>query len=187
MITVQGIGGKPGCVALSWIDEISGLELSRDKRFLGFETSGFEAMGYVVVDRVSGAQVEVGGRPTFSDDWTRLISAQTDITAMDGDKGIGVWEVRDDRFVALAYLPMETLPSGQTFQVDRWVGNACVEISSTSNEDEEGPESAQDAPDGRADMAAIRYFRLAPEAGKWRLKEAAKASSCTSARQSGVS
>ena len=45
VITVQGIGEKPGCVKLSWIDSISGLELSSDKRFLGFETSGFEAMG----------------------------------------------------------------------------------------------------------------------------------------------
>jgi hypothetical protein len=178
VITIQGLAGKPACVALSWISEIREVTLSDDKRFLDFGHSGFEASGHQVVDRLSGANVDVGGLPDFSEDRSRIASAQVDPNTQDDFVGIGVWEVRRDSIVRLAYVSAEDLPSGQVYEVDRWVGNDCVELSSLSSEDSEKLQDQWQSHPARADRFARLHFRFAPVAGKWRLEQTRDASPC---------
>jgi hypothetical protein len=112
VITIQGLRGKPACVALSWISEIGDITLSDDKRFLDFDHSGFETSGHQVVDRISGADADVEGLPYFSDNRSRIASAQVEPNTQDDYAGIGVWEIRRDSIVQLAYVHAEDLPNG---------------------------------------------------------------------------
>ena len=53
------LSGKTVCIDTNWIETVSGARLTRDKRFLSFEWSGYEAFGFMVVDR-SGAGTVMG-------------------------------------------------------------------------------------------------------------------------------
>lgn len=178
VITVQGLAGKPACVALSWISEIGEITLSDDKRFLDFAHSGFEASGHQLIDRISGADVDVGGLPYLSPDRSRVASAEIDPNTQDGFKGIGVWEVRRDRIVRLAYVRAEELPSGQVYGIDRWVGNDCVELSSLSSEDNEKLQNDGLSRPEHTDRFSRLQFRFAPVAGTWRLEQTQDTSPC---------
>jgi hypothetical protein len=178
VITVQGLAGKPACVALSWISEIGEITLSDDKRFLDFDHSGFEASGHQVIDRISGADVDVGGLPYFSVDRSRVASAQADPNTQDDFMGVGVWEARRDRIVRLAYIRAEDLPAGQVYGIDRWVGSDCIELSSLSSEDNEKLQNEWRSHPERAGDIPRLHFRFAPIAGKWRLEQTRDASPC---------
>jgi hypothetical protein len=180
VITVQGVAGKPACVELGWISEAFNFSLTDDKRFFGFGHHGFEASGYTIVDRIDGTDIETGEQPVFSKDRTRFASVQVTVSSMGDFEGLGVWQILPDRTVQLAFVKAEELPGADDFQIDRWVGNDCAELSAISIEEAEklrGSDTAKAYAIGLSKAPRI-HFRFVPVAGKWRLEPAEDNSPC---------
>lgn len=127
-LAVRTKSGAVQCVDLVWIGEMSGFETFGD-RFAGFEWEGFEAFGYVLVDRAgTGTVIETGKRPEFSPDGYMMAALEHSESDWGALSGFGVWTVLDSGLQA-QYLTKK-LPSPTTdWRIDRWEGSHCIHIS----------------------------------------------------------
>lgn len=128
-LTVRTKSGAIECVDLTWIGEMSGFETFGD-RFVGFEWEGFEAFGYVLVDRaLTGTVIETGKRPEFSPHGHIMAALQHSESDWGLFNGFGVWEVHDSGLQA-RYLT-KNLPRPTTdWRIDRWEEeDSCIHIS----------------------------------------------------------
>lgn len=190
VITIQGLAGKPACIPMSGISEVDDFSLSEDKRFLDFAYSGFETMGRELVDRLSGADVDVSGEPYFSDDNTRVAAANV-IPGWDpSNQGIGVWEIRRNEIVNLFYISAldigsdRNLDSNRSYEMESWHGNDCIVLWSMSAEDSARFHDDKEPYERRMQLPRL-YYRLAPVSGKWRLEETKDAAPCSRVKRSG--
>ena len=181
-MTIQGLRGKPICITLGGIVGEATDFSSYSTRFLGFYHSGDEAFGYRLVDRVGATDIETGDFPEFSDDGTMFAAIQiVDVDDMAGDfDGIGVWEVLPDRVVTRFSLDADKAPPRlDDWQIDRWVGNRCIELSAIDDDiygrirnlEYEAMEKA------KAKLPRV-HFHLKSYDGKWRFERVKDASPC---------
>lgn len=191
VITIQGLAGKPACIPMSGISEVDDFSLSEDKRFLDFAYSGFETMGRELVDRLSGADIDVSGEPHFPDDKTRVVAANIVKGWDPSNQGIGVWEIRRNEIVNLFYMSAEDitsdqhLPPNRGYEVGSWDGNDCIELWSISADDSWRLNNSDEPYDRLVDRLPRLYYRLAPVSGKWRLEEAKDAAPCSRVKRRG--
>ncbi|MCJ2178167.1 hypothetical protein [Novosphingobium album (ex Hu et al. 2023)] len=128
-MAVSALSGATLCILTREMESIEPPSLSADRRFFGFEWSGYEAGGYILVDRAGrGTIVETGARPVASPGGTRLASIEWSASGFGSLNGVLVLGVTRENLVELAR--MKDLPEGDDWQIDRWLGEDCFEISS---------------------------------------------------------
>jgi hypothetical protein len=101
-----------------------------DGRYLGFAWMGYEAYGYVMVDRDAPAgseSISTGQAPTFSPDGRRFAAAELSGAGYSDLEGVGVWELGDGETAQLVF--SSALPEGQDWRIDAWRGPDCVLLS----------------------------------------------------------
>lgn len=128
-IAVRTLYGMTECVDLSWIGELTNFETFKNDRFVGFDWIGYEAYGYVLVDRAgTGTVHEIGQRPSFSPDGSMMAALEYSESGYGGLNGFGVWTVYDGGVVG-QYLTKK-LPNNLTdWKIDRWEEDTCLHIS----------------------------------------------------------
>ena len=160
---VSTLGGGTVCVDASWMEALDNARLSADGRFASFDWFGYEAFGHVIVDRDGkGTVIDPGVKPLASPSGKRL--AAIDIT----ESGYGplnaftVWQVDPAPISQLAQV--EDVPAATDWKVERWAGEACVELSAVPWEVYAEPEAPADSP--RAHYRARRAGGWSVEPGR---------------------
>ncbi|MBN8500690.1 MAG: hypothetical protein J0M19_06020 [Sphingomonadales bacterium] len=137
---MTSLSGKTICIDVRWIEHIESIRPSRDKRFFGFEWVGYEAFGFIVVDRAGrGDQIDTGTAPVWSQSGRRLAAADLSESGFGALNAFAVWDVTPAGFKQLA--TVDTLPSGD-WRVGLWRSETCVSLSVLPSDRQ--PEDAQD-------------------------------------------
>lgn len=115
-------------LAREW-EQIAAPALSADRRFLGFAWSGYEAGGYILVDRAGkGSKVDTGARPVPSPSGKRLASIEWSESGFGSLNGILILDILPDRLKESGRID-EGLENHDDWKIDRWAGDACFEVS----------------------------------------------------------
>lgn len=159
---VSTLAGGTVCADTRFIEEIeSAPTLSADRRFLGFGWSGYEAGGYLLVDRGGkGRVIETGAAPVFSPSRGRLAAVEWSESGFGALNGFAVWQVAAEGVKDLALI--EDIPPGVDWRVDAWSGEDCVDLSAVAYDV---------AIDGDGDLARAPRIRFAarPSGKTWKL------------------
>lgn len=127
-LAVRTKSGAIQCVDLAWIGEMSGFETFGD-RFVGFEWEGYEAFGYLLVDRArTGTVIETGKRPEFSPDGHMMAALEHSESDWGALTEFGVWTVFDGGLQA-QYLTKNLPRPTIDWRIDRWEGSHFIHIS----------------------------------------------------------
>lgn len=138
---VATLSGKTLCVDVRWMESIDTIRPSRNKRFLGFEWMGYEAFGFILVDRAGkGDQIDTGTAPVWSPTGQRLAAADLSESGFGALNAFAVWDVTPAGFKQ-AVTVAEGLPSGD-WRVAVWRGDTCVQLSLLPSDRQ--PENAKD-------------------------------------------
>jgi len=155
---VATLGGKTVCVDTIWMDSIEEPSLSADGRFLAFAWSGYEAYGYVLVDRTGAGQaVETGERPRPSPTGNRLASVEYSESGFGSLNGLGVWQIEPEELRELAIV--EFPPDYTDWRFEKWVDERCLVLSAATFHDVEVADYNLDK--------ANRHAFVAREAAGW--------------------
>jgi hypothetical protein len=155
---------KPLCIRLGWIFGIENAWASTDKRFIGFDISGYEHHGHIVVDRAYGGQeLRTGAKPVFSASGENFASIQISESGWGNMEGVAIWNRGD--FSYNVFSMTGGVPFGFDPRIDRWVDDkhvifSMIEADVVSNAEDQ-------------DMAKMprRYYRLSDQVGWWKLTE----------------
>lgn len=139
---VATLSGKTICVDVRWAEHIESIRPSRDQRFLGIEWMGYEAFGFVVVDRAGrGDQIETGTAPVWSSSGRRLAAVDLSESGFGELNAFAVWDVTPAGFKQVATVSDDPLPRGD-WRMGPWRGETCVSLSLVPSDRE--PEQASD-------------------------------------------
>lgn len=131
---VSTANGGTVCVDTGWMEGIEGAKISHDRRFLAFAWGGYEAFGYVVVDRSgSGQVIETGTAPLSPPGGMRFASVDFSESAFGGFNAFGVWQIEPEGLRLLAKVE-DGVPSGD-WRLEGWAGDHCVNLSVLPSED----------------------------------------------------
>jgi len=107
--------------------------LFQNGRFLGMGMSGYEVVGYQLIDRAARANnvIDTGKEPLFSEDGHWFAVAGITDADMGNFEAIGLWEVGPATTTRRFFT--NAVPLSDDWRTDRWIGN-CVAFSAfTSN------------------------------------------------------
>lgn len=159
-IAVVTLTGASACIDTTDMESIDTPRLLRDDRFLSFGWSGYESSGHVLFDRAgAGKQIETGDTPVFSPSGAMVAAVEYSESGFGGLNGFGLWQVLPDEVRALAVLDVPAMSSG--WQIDRWVGDDCIEASAVI-ENGSGADAAALPRTKFAVGRANRAWRIAP-------------------------
>jgi hypothetical protein len=154
-LLVRTLGGGEIPIDISWY-EVERFEPRAGGRFLSIVLSGYEAEGYVVVDRAGGGTLlATGVAPAFSPDGRWFAAAGISEAGWGNLEGVAVWEVLARSSVRRFFT--DTVPHGTGWRVDGWPRRDCVALSHAPA-DIEVPEGMEwDEAVGRAPRTIIRF------------------------------
>ncbi|MBV7259371.1 hypothetical protein [Erythrobacter crassostreae] len=119
--------GSVHCVETTWAIDADAYE-RLNERFLGFEWSGYEAGGYMLIDTAgTGSSTDTGAKPVFSPEGGYMASIQFSDAGWGGLEGFAVW-----RTYASGMTPVHVdtnLPTMADWRIDKWEGNGCLHLS----------------------------------------------------------
>jgi len=125
---VSAMAGNTICVDTSWIESIETPKLSPDGRFLAFGWLGYEAFGYVVVDRSGKGQViDTGNAPLSPPSGMRFAAIDLGEAGFGALNAFAVWDIEPTGLKQVAHFD-EGLPSGE-WRIDGWQGDDCVKLA----------------------------------------------------------
>ena len=158
-VAVKTQTGATFCLFAHEWESIDPPSLSADGRLLGFGWYGYEAGGYILVDRAGkGAKFETGAKPVPTPSGRRLASLEWSESGFGSLNGVLVLEIGPGALRELARIT--EMPEGLTdWRFDRWRGENCVEISALR----------YSAPD----KALRAKFSIRPKGATWALVKAA--------------
>lgn len=146
-IAVATLTGGTVCVGTGSFEAIEGMRLTRDGRFLHFRWSGYEAGGYIMIDRSGrGQSVDTGDIPTFSPSRARFASIEISESGFGSLNGFLVMAVDAAGMRQIAKLE-EGVPMLAGWRIDNWQGENCINLSGVRQEDV--PENWNDLPKAR--------------------------------------
>lgn len=131
-LDVRGLAGQTIAVDIGWYD-VSDFALLREGRFLGMALIGYEADGYLMVDRTGSgdaAAIETGAMPTFSPDGRFFASARITPAGFNNLEGIGLWEVLPGRTAQRFFT--DSAIEGNDWRIDGWPRPDCVAMSAVA-------------------------------------------------------
>ncbi|MCR2834943.1 hypothetical protein [Parerythrobacter lacustris] len=119
--------GTTLCVDLGWYYSGENFERISD-RFFGFDWSGYEAWGYVLIDPAgTGTEIDTGARPVFSPGGRRFSTIQWSEAGWGGFEGFAVYDIYPH---SVAPVHIDTaLPSLADWRIDRWDDEDCLHLS----------------------------------------------------------
>lgn len=134
-LAVLTLSGKTLCSDARWHDRASNPTLSADGRFVGYEWDGYEAFGYMLIDRSgAGVAIETGDKPVPSPSGKRLASVQWSESGFEAFSGAMILETVPGPLRIIG--KVENLPEGLTdWRFDHWRNDGCFELSSVRFED----------------------------------------------------
>jgi hypothetical protein len=94
--------------------------------------------------------------------------------------GVGVWQILPNRVVERMTVKRDDMPADMDWQIDRWSGNRCVELSAIPRATFEDFVRAHNGDDSPEALAKVRrdHFRLSPVAGTWRIVPSTSPAPC---------
>lgn len=164
-LEVRGLNGVPIPVDITYY-EPADFRLLADGRYLGLSLSGYEADGYLLVDRAAAgaaAILETGELPTFSPGGRYFAAAVLTEAGWNNLEGIALWEVRPDRTIRRFFT--NAVPFSHHWRVDRWVAPNCAQISAVGPDWQPPEAAAGDADSWEAAVAAAPRAHYGLEAG----------------------
>ena len=166
-VAVRLLTGATVCLFAREWEAIEPPTLSADGRLLGFDWYGYEAGGYILVDRAGkGSKFDTGAKPIPSPSGKRLASLEWSESGFGSLNGVLVLDVLPGSLREAARIG--EMPEGLTdWRFDRWRGENCLEISAL-------PFAAMTQPDGSAPRGTPRQrFTVQPKGVIWALTKAA--------------
>lgn len=128
-LAIRTLLGTTYCAPSHDWEKIDPPVLSPDKRFVGFGWYGYEAGGYILIDRAGkGARIDTGARPIPSPSGKRLASIEWSESGFGSLNGILVLDVLPDRLREGGRIG-DGLENHDDWRIDRWVGDSCFEVS----------------------------------------------------------
>lgn len=125
---VSTLAGGTICIDASWWEEISDADVSRDRRFIAVDWSGYESFGHLLIDRTGrGMTLDTGSAPLASGTGRRLAAVDLGEAAFGALNAFGVWQIDPVGLRQLAKFDTG-LPSGD-WAIAGWVGERCVNLS----------------------------------------------------------
>jgi hypothetical protein len=127
--------GKTICVKLGWIADIENYWNSPDMRFIGFDYSGYETHGHVMIDSKGvGQEIATGARPVFSPDNKHFAFVQLTDSGWGNFEGAAIWSVEANNSSSKVNYDTANdkgpkLPYGIDWKIDRWINNNGVSLS----------------------------------------------------------
>lgn len=163
---VSTMGGRTLCIDTSWMEGIADPEVSLDGRFVQFDWFGYESGGHIVADRSGrGVEFDTGDKPVPSPSGARMAAVQYSEAGFGSLEGFGVWDIAATPMTELARI---VVPEGLTeWRMERWHGNACVQISAIRFE--ELPSDQSELP-----VARRQPWVAIETGGTWRIAPAGK-------------
>lgn len=159
------LGGATVCVDASWMEAIREPRLSADKRFVSFGWDGYEAFGHAIVDRAgAGQEIDTGVAPVRSPSGKRMAALDYSESGYGALNAFAVWDIMPDRLVEVARI--DTLPEMYDWRLDRWRGEACLELSAISWDEFAGHGDQGEAP--------RQTFVARPVSGTWQVLPASE-------------
>lgn len=150
--------GSTICVDTTWLETVDDAELTDNGRFASFAWVGYEAYGYVIVDRTGKGQViDTGNAPVRSPSGHRFASVELTESGFGSLNAFAVWDIRPAGLRQVAEVS-EGLPGGD-WRLEGWQGDSCVRLSNVPLERQ--PEDYRDM-----DKTA-RDPWFAAEANRW--------------------
>jgi hypothetical protein len=166
-VAVRLLSGATLCLFAREWEAIEPPTLSPDGRFLGFGWGGYEAGGYMLIDRAGkGAKFDTGAKPVPAPNGKRLASVEWSESGFGSLNGVLVLDVLPGSLREAARI--SDMPEGLTdWRFDHWRGDNCIEISAL-------PFAAMTQPDGSAPAGTPRKrFTVQPKGATWALTKAA--------------
>ena len=140
-IAVATLGGGVHCLDTRSMTQAGSFGLSSDRRFLSFRWSGYEAGGFILVDRTGrGQDTDTGARPTFSPSRRRFAAIEISESGFGSLNGFAVWQVEASGFRRLSF--RDDLPQMADWRIDGWTGESCIALSAFAMD--KYPENAAD-------------------------------------------
>jgi hypothetical protein len=126
-LTLRSLDGRDIPVDISGYNAWD-YRLFQNGRYFGMRLSGYEVVGYVLVDRAARADnvIDTGREPLFSDDGHWFAVAGLTDASQGNFEAIGLWEVGPSGTTRRFFT--DAVPISTDWRVDRWVGN-CVAFS----------------------------------------------------------
>jgi hypothetical protein len=127
-LAVTTINGGTVCADLSWIEEITQVKVSPDKRFVAFDWLGYEAFGHLIIDRAAKGQVlETGNAPLAPPTGRRFAAIDLSESGFGALNAFAVWDIESNGLREIAKFS-EGLPSGD-WKLGEWSGDSCINLS----------------------------------------------------------
>lgn len=178
-LSISTLSDTTLCVKLGWIFDADKFWISTDQRFIGFDITGFEYHGHVVIDRSgAGQEIATGKRPIFSPDKSKFAFAQLSDSGWGNFEGVSIWSVDSDKSTRLISIEndenTQSLPFGIDWKVDRWSSDDLVELSMIHTDDYFADENYAKS----VIRSPRRFYRLARREQKWQLRDCAATGPC---------
>ncbi|MFZ1744263.1 MAG: hypothetical protein WAT93_15555 [Pontixanthobacter sp.] len=120
------------CINVSWVDYADNFERLND-RFVGFDWSGYESGGYIMVDTEwTGFDLETGARPVFTADGSRFASINYSDSGFGAFEGFAIWDVLPAKLTPVHVVT--NIPNLQDWRIDRWEDESCIHLSAIEND-----------------------------------------------------
>ena len=163
-IAVATLGGGMRCIDTRDMLNAGNFGLSSDGRFFSFRWGGYEAGGFMMVDRTGrGQDVDTGDRPKFSPSRLKFAAIEISESGFGSLNGFAVWQVDPVGVRRLAFL--DNLPRMSDWRLDSWAGEACVNLSAIPMD--KYPANVADLPK----VPRVRYVAR-PAGSSWRVSAA---------------
>jgi hypothetical protein len=174
-MAVTTIAGKTLCLFTREWESIDPPTMTNDSRYVRFGWSGYEAGGFILIDRAgTGAVFDTGARPVSSHSGRRLASVEWSESGFGSLNGILLLGLDRSSLVSLGegaetlreLARITDLPQGLTdWRMDGWRGDGCFNISAL-------PFAAMTRPDGSAPPGTPRRrFSVQAKGSAWTLQK----------------
>jgi hypothetical protein len=126
-LTVRALDGRNITVDIGGY-QLWDYRLYQNGRYFGMRLSGYEVVGYVLVDRAARKNnvIDTGDAPLFSDDGHWFAVAGLTDADQGNFEGIGLWEVGPTSSTRRFFT--NAVPLSSDWRTEHWVGN-CVAFS----------------------------------------------------------
>lgn len=152
--------GNTVCVDTSWIEDTHDAKASSDGRFFAFGWNGYEAGGYVVVDRSGPGQViDTGVAPLSPPSGHRFAAVEISASGFGSLNAFAVWDILPVGLKEIAHYD-EGLDTDGDWRTIGWEGDTCVKLAFVPSS--RFPENYEDLPKVPGDP----WF--AAEKNKWK-------------------
>ena len=148
-LTVRSLDGRDIRVPIGGY-RVWDYRLFQNGRYLGMEMSGYEVVGYQLIDRAARnhAVIETGNRPLFSDHGHWFVAVGLTDASQGNFEAIGPWEVGPLGSTRRFYT--DAVPVSTDWRIERWVGN-CVAFSALNSMPNWGRQAGSDEADAPAE------------------------------------